>query len=84
MSKQILNIGLFLLEPVFNAPEQRNSKFDLLHGVGTFSDPIGAMIWKPTVYADMSIFTCEKSPDQLANVLHDWLSQYPEKVIFDN
>ncbi len=71
-----------LLEPVFNDPELRNTKFVLIHGGGTFSDHTSAMLWKPNVYADISALTFLWSPDQLAAVLRDWLSQFPEKVIF--
>ena len=71
-----------LLEPVFNDQELRNTKFVLIHGGGTFSDHTSAMLWKPNVYADLSALTFLWSPNQLANVLVDWLSQFPEKVIF--
>jgi len=71
-----------LLEPVFNDQELRNTKFVLIHGGGTFSDHTSAMLWKPNVYADLSALTFLWSPNQLANILVDWLSQFPEKVIF--
>ena len=71
-----------LLESVFNDPELRNTKFVLIHGGGTFSDHTSAMLWKPNVYADLSALTFLWSPNQLANVLVDWLSQFPEKIIF--
>ncbi|MFI5153108.1 MAG: amidohydrolase family protein [Chitinophagales bacterium] len=71
-----------LLEPVFNDPELRNTKFVLIHGGGTFSKHTSAMLWKPNVYADISLITQFWAPDQLAEVLRDWLSQFPEKVLF--
>ncbi|MDP4265306.1 MAG: amidohydrolase family protein [Bacteroidota bacterium] len=71
-----------LLEPVFNDPELRNTKFVIIHGGGTFSQHTSAMLWKPNVYADISLLTLIWTPDQLAAVLKDWLSQFPEKVIF--
>jgi len=71
-----------LLEPVFNDPELRNTKFVIIHGGGTFSDHTSAMLWKPNVYADLSALTFLWSADQLADVLKDWLSQFPEKIIF--
>jgi uncharacterized protein len=40
------------------------------------------MLWKPNVYADISLLTRLWTPDQLANVLRDFLSQFPEKVLF--
>jgi predicted TIM-barrel fold metal-dependent hydrolase len=71
-----------LLEPVFNDPELRNTKFVLIHGGGTFSHHTSAMLWKPNVYADLSALTFLWAPDQLASVLEDWLSQFPEKILF--
>ena len=71
-----------LLEPVFNDPELRNTKFVLIHGGGTFSKHTGAMLWKPNVYADISLLTQLWTADQLAVVLKDWLSQFPEKILF--
>jgi predicted TIM-barrel fold metal-dependent hydrolase len=40
------------------------------------------MLWKPNVYADLSALTFLWSPNQLAPILVDWLSQFPEKIIF--
>jgi uncharacterized protein len=71
-----------LLEPAFNDPELRNTKFVLIHGGGTFSKHTSAMLWKPNVYADISLLTQLWTPDQLAIVLRDWLSQFPEKILF--
>ena len=71
-----------LLEPVFNDPELRHTKFVLIHGGGTFSKHTSAMLWKPNVYADISLLTQLWTPDQLATVLRDWLSQFPEKILF--
>jgi hypothetical protein len=71
-----------LLEPVFNDPELRDTKFVLIHGGGTFYQHTSAMLWKPNVYADISLLTFVWTPDQLAAVLKDWLSQFPEKIIF--
>lgn len=72
----------FLLETAFNDPELRNTKFVLIHGGGTFSKHTTAMLFKPNVYADISLLTQLWTPDQLAVVLKDWLSQFPEKVLF--
>jgi hypothetical protein len=71
-----------LLEPVFNDPELRNTKFVLIHGGGTFYQHTSAMLWKPNVYADLSALTFLWSADQLATVLKEWLPQFPEKIIF--
>ena len=71
-----------LLESVFNDPELRNTKFVLIHGGGVFSQHTSAMLWKPNVYADISLLTLVWTPDQLSAVLKDWLSQFPEKILF--
>jgi uncharacterized protein len=71
-----------LLESVFNDPALRGTKFVLIHGGGSFSQHTSAMLWKPNVYADISMLTRLWPPDQLASILHDWLSQFPEKVLF--
>jgi hypothetical protein len=71
-----------LLESVFNDPELRNTRFVIIHGGGTFYQHTSAMLWKPNVYADFSLLTLVWTPEQLAAVLKDWLSQFPEKVIF--
>jgi len=71
-----------LLEPAFNDSELRNTKFVVIHGGGTFFQHTSAMLWKPNVYADLSLLTLIWTPDQLASTLKDWLSQFPEKVVF--
>src|SRR5436190_6957495 len=71
-----------LLEPVFNDPALRNTKFVLIHGGGTFYLHTSAMLWKPNVFADISLMTRLWSAHQIAIVLRDWLSQFPEKVLF--
>lgn len=71
-----------LLESVFNDPELRNTKFVILHAGGTFSKSTSAMLWKPNVFADIALLTQVWTPDQLARELRDWLSQFPEKILF--
>ena len=71
-----------LLGPAFNDPDLRNTKFVIIHGGGQFAQHTSAMLWKPNVYADLSLLTLIWTPDQLAAVLKDWLSQFPEKVIY--
>jgi hypothetical protein len=71
-----------LLEPVFNDPSLRQTNFVIIHGGGVFASHAGAMLWKPNVYADMSAMTLLYTPAALAEVLRDWLTQYPEKVLY--
>ena len=71
-----------LLESVFNDPTLRKTNFVIVHGGGVFSAHAGAMLWKPNVYLDMSAMTLLYTPAKLGEVLRDWLTQYPEKVLF--
>ena len=54
-----------LLEPVFNDSAFRNTKFVLIHGGGTFYQHTSAMLWKPNVFADISLLTRFWTPHQL-------------------
>jgi len=71
-----------LLESVFNETSLRKTNFVLIHGGGVYSPHAGAMLWKPNVYVDISGMTLIYTPAKLAGVLRDWLTQYPEKVLF--
>jgi hypothetical protein len=71
-----------LLESAFNDPTLRKTNFVIVHGGGVYAPHAGAMLWKPNVYVDMSALTLLYTPAKLAEVLRDWLTQYPEKVLF--
>ena len=71
-----------LLESAFNDPALSKTNFVIIHGGGIFASHTGAMLWKPNVYADMSMMTLAYTPAKLAEVLRGWLTQYPEKVMF--
>lgn len=71
-----------LLESAFNDSTLRRTNFVIVHGGGVFAPHAGAMLWKPNVYLDMSALTLLYTPAKLADVLRDWLTQYPEKVLF--
>jgi hypothetical protein len=71
-----------LLEPVFNDPALRKTQFVILHGGGIFASHAGAMLWKPNVFVDMSIMPLIYPTDRVAAILHEWLSEYPEHVLF--
>jgi hypothetical protein len=71
-----------LLESAFNDPTLRGTNFVIVHGGGVYATHAGAMLWKPNVYLDMSAMTLIYTPAKLADVLRDWLLQYPEKVLF--
>jgi predicted TIM-barrel fold metal-dependent hydrolase len=71
-----------LLETMFNDPELRQTKFVLIHGGGPFAAHTSAMLWKPNVYADISLLTQLWTADEVAIVLREYLSQFPEKILF--
>ena len=71
-----------LLESAFNDPALSKTNFVIIHGGGIFASHTTAMLWKPNVYADMSMMTLAYSPAKLAEVLRGWLTLFPEKVMF--
>ncbi len=71
-----------LLEPVFNDPKLRGTKFVMLHGGWPFVREAGALLQKPNVYLDLSQETFTFPPHTLAGWLREWLETYPDKVMF--
>ncbi len=71
-----------LLESVFNDPDQRNTKFVIIHGGWPFEKEAGAMLQKPNVYADFSAQTFLRSTHALSKTIRAWLEFHPEKVLF--
>ncbi|RKG93340.1 amidohydrolase family protein [Corallococcus terminator] len=71
-----------LLEPTFNDPTLRHTRFVLVHGGGVFATHARAMLWKPNVYVDTSAMALLYPPGSLAVILRDWLRQFPDKVLF--
>jgi hypothetical protein len=69
-----------LLENAIDSLHRTN--FVLLHGGWPFQAVAQAMIDKPNTYADFSAQTVYLGTHQLADVLRDWLSWHPEKVLF--
>lgn len=71
-----------LLESAFNDPALSKTNFVIIHGGGIFASHTTAMLWKPNVYADMSMMTLAYTPAKLSEILRGWLTLYPEKVMF--
>lgn len=71
-----------LLEPAFTDPTLKGTNFVIVHGGGVFASHTGAMLWKPNVYADISLMTIMYPVADLATVLRGWLTRFPEKVLF--
>ncbi len=71
-----------LLEPLFNDPSLRGTRFVMLHGGWPFVREAGALLQKPNVYLDLSQETLAFTPRTLSVWLREWLETYPEKVLF--
>jgi predicted TIM-barrel fold metal-dependent hydrolase len=71
-----------LLEGAFNDPSLRGTSFVIVHGGGIYASHAGAMLAKPNVYADFSVMPQFYSASMLAGILRDWLTQYPDKVLY--
>ncbi|HEY3742529.1 MAG TPA: amidohydrolase family protein [Bryobacteraceae bacterium] len=71
-----------LLEPLFNDPTLRKTKFILIHTGEPWNKLTRAMFGKPNVYADLSAQGTILYPRALAALIRDWLEQYPKRVLF--
>jgi len=71
-----------LLEPAFNDSTLRGTKFIIVHGGWPLVGETQALFGKPNVYADISMMDDILSPTTLAGVLRQWLSEWPDKVLF--
>jgi predicted TIM-barrel fold metal-dependent hydrolase len=70
------------LEPLFDDPSLRKTKFVMVHGGWPFVHEIGALLTKPNAYLDFSAQDLLFPPAVLAGTLHEWLSYVPEKILF--
>jgi uncharacterized protein len=71
-----------LLEPALNDPALRSTNFVIVHAGGAEASRAGALLWKPNVYLDLSALTLIHTQARLAEVMREWLLQFPEKVLF--
>jgi predicted TIM-barrel fold metal-dependent hydrolase len=71
-----------LLEPIFNDPRLRKTRFVMLHGGWPFVREAGALLQKPNVYLDLSQQALTFPPRTMASWLREWLETYPDKVMF--
>jgi hypothetical protein len=71
-----------LLEPLFNAPGLRRTKFVMLHGGWPFVREAGALLQKPNVWLDLSQQSLVFPPRMLAGWLREWLETFPDKVLY--
>jgi predicted TIM-barrel fold metal-dependent hydrolase len=71
-----------LLEEAIGSRPLRKTNFVLLHGGWPYHAVAQAMTDKPNTWVDFSAQTFYLGTHQLAEVLRDWLSWHPEKVLF--
>lgn len=71
-----------LLEPTLNDSTLRGTNFVIVHGGGMYASHTNALLWKPNVYADISLMTVIHSPATLAPALRTFVTQFPDKVLF--
>jgi predicted TIM-barrel fold metal-dependent hydrolase len=70
------------LEPLFDDPSLRKTKFVMVHGGWPFTREITALMTKPNAYLDFSGQSLLLPPAVLAGILREWLSFVPEKILF--
>jgi len=70
------------MEPLFNDPTLRKTKFVMIHGGWPFTHELTALLSKPNVYLDFSEQTFNNYPRAVAEAIRGWLEFAPEKVMF--
>src|SRR5215468_11275775 len=70
------------LEPLFNDPALRRTKFVIVHGAWPFIREIGALLTKPNAYLDFSAQDLLLPPAVLANTHQHCLAYVPQKILF--
>jgi predicted TIM-barrel fold metal-dependent hydrolase len=71
-----------LLEPLFNDPALRGTRFVMLHGGWPYSATIAPLLAKPNAYVDFSVQGLMLPASEIAKPLRSWLEFVPEKVLF--
>jgi hypothetical protein len=70
------------LDNILNDPQYRQTTFVLIHGGYPFTHEVMLLAGKPNVYIETSEMTLVLYPSDLARVLKEWLTFYPEKILF--
>ena len=70
------------LENIVSDPQYRRTIFVLVHGSYPFTREAMLLAGKPNIYLELSGMTLLLYPPDLARVLKEWLTFYPEKVLF--
>ncbi len=69
------------LEPLLNDPTLRDTRFVIVHGGWPFPSETAALLGKANAYADVSTMTLILSARELSDIVREWLTLYPEKVL---
>jgi|ERR1043166_8732898 predicted TIM-barrel fold metal-dependent hydrolase len=72
----------YQLEPALNDSTLRGTNFIIVHGGWPLIGQTEGLLGKPNAYADISMMDILLPPAQLAVVLRQWLTQWPDKVLF--
>jgi uncharacterized protein len=78
----VRGVNPLLLEPLFNDPQLRKTKFVLVHGGWPYTRETTALLQKPNVFLDYSNQSLLLTPSTLAQTIREWLEFVPEKVLF--
>jgi predicted TIM-barrel fold metal-dependent hydrolase len=71
-----------LLESAFSDPTLRQTTFVIVHGGWPHVRSTMSLFSRPNVYADFSFMGNQLSSHTLALVLREWLSEFPERILF--
>jgi len=70
------------LENVLRDPRYKNVTFVLIHGGYPYTLEMIWMTAAKNVYTDSSLMGYYVYPSELKNILKQWISLYPEKIMF--
>jgi hypothetical protein len=71
-----------LLESALNDSTLRGTNFVIVHGGWPLIGETQSLLARPNVFADISAMVLIVEPARLAQVLRQWLAEWPEKVLF--
>lgn len=71
-----------LLESALSDPALRKTTFVIVHGGWPHTRNTMSLFSRPNVFADFSFMGNQLSSHTLAGVLREWLSEFPERILF--
>ena len=79
---RLSNANPLLLENLVTDPQYRGTTFVLLHGGYPFTQEASLLAGKPNVFLDTSGLSLRLYTEEFARIVKEWLSFYPEKILF--